>query len=397
MGARAALTFLTLINVLNYIDRYLIAAVMPVMSHDLQLTNTQAGLAMSAFMLGYFLTSPFFGYIADRYKRTHVIAAGTTVWSLVTGLAGLAQTSTQVILSRIIVGVGEASTVPTSQSLLTDFYPPKKRNQIMAIFSAAIPVGAALGFILGGLLAHHFGWRQAFFFAGMPGLVLAFSVYLLKEPPRGGADAAQAQLPQSFKKDILSLMKNKPYMAAVYGYAAYTFCLGGLAAWIPQYLVRVKNIPLTQADTVFGAITVLTGVFGSLFGGWYAGLAVKKKSRGDMEFVYMLVAVALPLGFLCFFLESVVAFYVAVALFEFLLFASQPTVSVVVMEVVNPAIRTTALAFCVFVIHLLGDLLSPSIVGILADWTQLQWAVLVLPVALIPSALFYRRAYLHAR
>ncbi|MBK9293950.1 MAG: MFS transporter [Oligoflexia bacterium] len=390
-----ALIILTLINILNYIDRWIVAAVIPVMSVDLNLNHTQSGLIMSAFMLGYFATSPLFGYLADRYKRLHVISAGTLVWSITTAAAGVAQNFYQMLASRIVVGVGEASTVSTSQALLSDYYPPQKRSQIMAIFTAAIPVGAALGFVLGGLLSHHYGWRNAFFIAGLPGVLLAVFIYLLKEPKRGAFENLnEEQVTTSFKEDVLILLKNSNYMLTVYGYTAFTFAIGGIASWIPQYLVKVRNIPLKDADMVFGGITVVTGVLGSLFGGWLATYFLKRKARGDLFFVFLLTAIATPLTFACFFVNDLTLFYVLISTAEFFLFATQPSVNVVLLEVVSPKIKSLALAFSVFTIHLLGDLISPPLVGILSDYFSLQKGILLLPLALIPSGYFYLKAYL---
>lgn len=394
--AKKALIILSAINLFNYIDRWIIAAVMPAMSIDLNLSDTQAGFIMSAFMLGYFATSPLFGYLADRYKRLHIIAAGTFVWSLATGLAGAAQNFIQMISSRIIVGVGEASTVSTSQALLSDFYPPAKRNNVMAIFTAAIPVGAALGFILGGLLAHNFGWRNAFYIAGLPGILLTISVYFLKEPKRGvfeNTSDSTAFVKTSFFEDIKILLKNKNYMFTVYGYTAFTFAIGGIASWIPQYLVRVRSIPLAQADMIFGAITVVTGVLGSLWGGWLATKFLNKKFRGDLYFVFLLTVVSIPLTFACFFMKNDYAFYILIAAAEFFLFATQPSVNVVLIESVGPKVKSMALAFSVFMIHLLGDLISPPLVGIASDKWGLETGILILPLALIPSAIFYLLAY----
>ncbi len=395
--AKQALIILTAINLLNYVDRWLISAVMPAMSEELHLSNTAAGFIMSAFMTGYFVTSPFFGYLADRIKRVHVIASGTVVWSFATSLASFASGQWHLIFSRVIVGVGEAATVSTSQALLSDFYPPEKRNKVLGIYLCAIPVGAALGFILGGILTTHFGWRHAFLIAGIPGLALAFAVYFLKEPLRGTSDShgnsSNTNKKNSFKADVLELLRNKNYMSAVWGYAAFTFTIGGLGSWVPQYLVKVRHAPLQQADTAFGAITVVAGVLGSLIGAWVATHFLKKKKRGDMQFIFWVIIIATPLTFLCFVIQNVWGFYAMIAAVEFLLFATQPTVNVVFLETVRPEIRSMALAFSVFMIHLFGDLISPPIVGIVADHWDLRSAIFILPLALIPAAYFYGKTY----
>ncbi len=394
MTGKSALILITAINLLNYIDRYIIAAVMPQMSLELALSDTQAGVIMSAFMFGYFITSPVFGYLADRYSRRKIIGIGTVMWSLFTGLAGLAKNFPFLFYSRIAVGVGEAATVSTSQSLLADYFPKEKRNQVMAIFSAAIPVGAALGFVIGGIVAHQYGWRYAFFFAGILGLLLAMGLFFLKEPKRGGFDSDRSSKPASdVKSDFFQLVKNKTYLLTVLGYTAFTFTVGGLATWVPQYLVRIKNIPLKEADSVFGLITVCTGTLGTLLGGYLAARALKKRARGDMGFIFWLTVIAIPITFACFFTTDKITFYILLALSEFLLFGTQPTVAVVIVESVRPEIRSLALAFSVFAIHLMGDLISPPLVGVLSDHFGLNLGILILPLALIPSAVFYGKCY----
>ena len=396
MSRHQTLVLLTVINLFNYIDRWMIAAVIPSMQTDLSLSNTQAGMIMSAFMLGYFMTSPFFGYLADRANRIFLVTGGTVVWSVATFVSGWGRGFLSIAGARTAVGVGEASTVSAGQSLIGDLYSGPQRNQVMAFFTAAIPVGAALGFVLGGILEHHWGWRVAFFVSAAPGLILAALLMTRREPSRGGVEKSQQKAGgfQNFAGDLSILWKNKSYVWTVFGYTAYTFTLGGFASWAAAYLVKVRGVPLHEADTLFGAITVLTGTAGSLAGGFFSAKALRRTPYGDLKFVAWTTAAAIPFAFGAFMLPQKSGFLVCIALTEFLLFLGQPAVNVVIIERAGPFLMGTATALSVFTIHLLGDFLSPTLVGFLADHFNLEFGILILPTALVPATFFYWRAFL---
>ena len=392
MGPRATLIILTAINLLNYIDRWLISAVMPAMQVDLKMNNTTAGFVMSAFMLGYFITSPYFGYLTDRVNRVRLVIIGTGIWSGATMISGQATSALHMVLGRVSVGVGEASTVTAGQAIISDLFARKKRNQAIAFFIAAIPIGAGLGFEIGGALETHFGWRSAFFIAGVPGLLVALLLFFVKDPRRGQFDGKAAQRkPSTFVKDIKYLIKNPLYMNTVMGYAAFTFTVGGFASWAPTYLVSTKGVALSEADSMFGLITVATGTLGSIIGGYGAAWAIEYRHWGDRIFVVAGTAIAIPLVIAGFLSHDKNSFYIFMALGEFFLFLVQPPVNVMILESVAPALRGSALALSVFFIHLFGDLISPPLVGFIADQTDLKQAVLVLPAVLFFSLIFLAR------
>lgn len=398
MAARKALFILTLINLLNYVDRWLIAAIMPSIRQEIPMSNTAHGLIISAFILGYMAFSPLFGYLADRFNRINLISIGTALWSIATVFAGFGATAAQIFIARAFVGIGEASTVSTSQAVIADYYPRSKRNQAIAIFTAAIPLGSAMGYLLGGMLEEEFGWRNVFFIAGAPGVLAALLVFLIKEPKRGGLDKPWfADRPVNFRKDILKLIKNKIYMKSVLGYTAFTFTVGGVASWAPYYLVNIKGMGLREANLWFGGVTVVFGIIGTLAGGWGAAYFRKKKRRGDLWFVAMSTLWALPFAVMAFVVDNPYWCLGLLAISEFCLFLAQPSVNVLIMESVSPFMRSTALAFCVFVIHILGDLISPPLVGILADYTSVKMALMILPLPLIIAFFLYWDIYKRSR
>src|SRR5882757_1980184 len=185
-AARYALGILTLINLFNYLDRWVVAAVLEsIKKSELHLSDTELGLIGTGFIVVYALTSPFFGSLGDRRSRPPLIALGVAVWSVATSLAGFARGFTSLFIARSGVGVGEAAYGTIAPALLADSFPIERRGRVLAVFFAAIPIGSAAGYILGGLVDHHFGWRAAFWIAGAPGLLLSVLVMMVKDPPRG--------------------------------------------------------------------------------------------------------------------------------------------------------------------------------------------------------------------
>src|SRR5262245_53970297 len=227
------LAVLSGLNLVNYLDRQLVSAVGPKLQQDLAITDAQFGWVGNAFMIGYFLTSPIFGWLGDRYRRRGLIALGVAMWSLATAASGLMTTFAAMIAARLLVGLGEASYATLAPTIIDDLAAPAVKNRWLAVFYVAIPVGSALGYVLGGQLEHAFGWRSAFFIAGGPGLLLALLGLFIDEPPRA------VRTEEKHDRVVwLELLRIPVYRDAVIGYAAQTFALGGFAIWAPQYLFR---------------------------------------------------------------------------------------------------------------------------------------------------------------
>ena len=380
------LFILTGLNLFNYFDRYVLSAVLPSLQRDLHLNDGDAGRLATAFMLGYFITSPFFGYFGDRTSRKWLIALGIFIWSLGTLLTGFAATFAVLVAFRVIVGVGEASYATISPSYISDTFGPDKRNNALTIFYVAIPVGAALGGIIGGIIAAHWGWRHAFIWAGAPGLLLAAVLLPFAEPERGAADGA-GQLEKPKGMDVFKLFRLPEYLLVVGGYVAYTFALGAFGHWGPTFLHRVHDVPEETAATFFGAVLVVAGILGTFVGG-FAATAWHKRNRAAYAWVLGLsVLVAVPVAFGAFYTRNNTLSMAFLAAAMFLLFLSTGPVNTLILETVPPNLRASAMAVSIFMIHLFGDIWSPEIVGRLSDhWHSLQKAVLILPGALVVGA-----------
>ncbi len=301
LNANMMLVILTGLNLFNYLDRYILGAVLTPLKHDLNLSDAQAGRIATVFMLGYFISSPFFGYLGDRLPRKWLIAGGVFVWSLGTVFTGLAPTLGLMLLARVLVGFGEASYGTISPAVISDVFPPQKRNNALTIFYVAIPVGSALGFILGGQIAASYSWREAFIFAGAPGLLLALLWLPFKDPPRGHSDGLTAEehrIPSW--KDVLKLFKISDFNYLCWGYVAYTFAMGAYAHWGPSFLERFHNVDNKTANLFFGGTLVVAGLVGTMIGGFAATAWYKKNKAAYSLVLGISVLLSVPATFAAF-------------------------------------------------------------------------------------------------
>lgn len=385
------LFILTGLNLFNFLDRWVLSAVLPLLKTDLALSDGQAGRLATVFMVGYFITSPVFGWLGDRFTRKWLIALGIFVWSIGTVLTGFAMTFAMMLACRLFVGVGEASYATISPSLISDSYPPAKRNNALTIFYVAIPVGAALGNIIGGWMAEHWGWRHAFIWAGAPGLLLALVLLPFAEPKRGGAEGRSVEATKKpTVPDILNLFRLPDYLLVVLGYTAYTFALGGFGIWGPTFLNRIHGVSVADAGKFFGAVLVVAGLVGTMVGGFAATAWQKRNPAGYAWTLGLSVLVAVPLAFVALSVSDQLTSMTFLAAAMFFLFLSTGPVNTLILETVPIHLRASAMAVSIFMIHLFGDMWSPEIVGRIADATgSLQRAVLILPAALIVGAVLW--------
>jgi MFS family permease len=394
-SANFGLAILAFINLFSYLDRYVVSGVLESLKHsDLGLSDTNLGSLMSGFLVVYTLLAPVFGALGDRRSRPRLIALGVACWSFATALSGFAVNYLTLFAARAAVGVGEAAYVTIAPSLLSDYFPVRQRGRVMAIFFCAIPVGSALGYVVGGLVDKHYGWRAAFFVAGTPGLLLAALCLLLRDPPRGiqdlapGHDQAVPSTPRSSisREAWLTygrLLRNKPYALTVLGYAAYTFAIGGLAYWMPAFLERARGIPRSEATVSFGTIVVITGFIGTFVGGWMGDYFAKNSRQAYLWLSAIATLIAAPFVWLALTTNSHSLYVTYMVTAQLCLFLSTGPINAAIINLVIASERATAIALSVFAIHLLGDALSPLIVGALSDAFSLQQAITILPVAVL--------------
>lgn len=379
------LFILTGLNLFNYLDRQVVAAVLTPIGLEFKISDGELGRINTIFMLGYFVTSPIFGYLGDRAPRKWLIAAGIFLWSLGTVLTGYATSFAWLLGYRVLVGAGEASYATISPSWLSDTFPPARRNNALTIFYAAIPVGGALGYILGGEIAATQGWRHAFIWAGLPGLVLALVLLPFREPARGQAESTKVEKPRA--ADVFRLFQLPDYNLVVWGYTAYTFALGAFAVWGPTFLTRVHGVENAVAAKFFGAVLVVAGLLGTMIGGFVATAWQKRHPAGYAWMLTLSVLLAAPAAAAAFAASDQTIAMTCLATAMFCIFLCTGPVNTLILETVPMNLRASAMAMSIFCIHLFGDLWSAEIVGHLSDhWGNLQKAVMILPAALALAA-----------
>jgi len=380
-----ALAVLTGLNLLNYIDRTVLFAVQPLVQSEFQISRTQIGYLTSAFLLCYMISAPFTGPLADRFSRRRVIAVGATFWSALTLLTAVTHTYRELLLRHTLVGVGEAIFSTIAPTFVADLFPQEKRGRILGIFYLAIPVGSAAGYLLGGNLAPAHGWRFPFYIAAIPGFLLSLVMWFMPEPKRGHFDSSQTVVPGGLR----SLTSNRAFWTANLGMAMMTFSLGGLQVWMPAFLSQERGYSLKSADTYFGAIIVVDGILASLIGGWL-GDRLLPRMKGAYYFVSAVgMALGVPAMIVALYFRGPVMLP-AICISAFFLLLNMSPLNAALINSVSPHIRATALAINIFIIHLLGDVPSPTMMGYIADHGTLQNSF-ILPVAamVISSAILF--------
>ena len=448
-GAGWALALLLAINLFNYIDRYILAAVEPLIAaHFFAASDEHAmaktGSLATAFLVSYMVLAPVCGWLADRYSRWKIIAAGVALWSLASGWSGLAATFSTLVLTRVFVGIGEAAYGPAAPTIIADLYPVERRGRMLSFFYVAIPVGSAIGYGFGGGVAEYVGgpngWRWPFYLVTIPGILLAALCLLRRDPresalregaaafplagespastggspvlpgagamegtalsvPEGARDpgtdgAVPSRKPKLRFADVAALFRIRSYAFNTAAMTAMTFAMGGIAFWLPRYLYTDRAADfggtpsLGQINMTFGAITVVAGLLATLLGGW-----VGDRLRRRFPSAYflssgmsMLLAFPFTVGMLY---TPFPAAWVLVFCAIFFLFFNTGPANAALANVSPPAIRATAFALNIFIIHALGDAISPPLIGWIAGQTSMTMGfMLVALMMIVASALW---------
>ncbi len=403
-----ALLILASLNLLDYLDRYLVAALGSLVKGELGLSERAFGFLGTAFFLVYFLSSPVFGYLGDRFGRLRLMAGGAALWSLATSLTYWVTSYPGLILARGLVGVGEASFGTLAPAYLADILPLAQRSRALGMFYVALPVGSALAYLVGALVGGHWGWRPAFLVAGLPGLALAVLVFRLPEGGgvdwRGGGQGSPTPAPspqplpptpKGLGQAAWRLWSIPTLRRVTLGYGMFTFALGGLAFWMPRYLEVAKGLTLAQANyLLFGSVT-LAGGLGTLTGGLLGERLSRYTVAAPLWVSGLGGVLALPLAALVIF-SPVPGFYIpALVAAVFLLFVNPGVLTAVVVSVAGPGRRALAVALNIVIIHLVGDVPSPFLIGWVADLWGLTWGVTLTLGALAAGAALILAALPH--
>lgn len=389
-GARSALALLLGINLFNYIDRQILAAVEPNIRATFFAPGDPNAMAMTgllapAFLVTYMLSAPVLGFLSDRFSRWIIVGVCVIFWSLATAASGFAATFAALFITRIFVGIGEGGYGPAAPTILADYFKLQTRGRVMAIFCVAIPVGSALGYVLGGIINHQLGWRWAFFIVAIPGIIFGLICFFQKDPR--ARTGVREERKRARKENYLALLRNRSFLFNCMAQTAMTFALGGLAFWMPAYLI-FRNEPPELATPIFGGITVVAGLISTLLGGFMADRLQKRFSGSYflVSGVGMLVAVPLFVAMLYTPFPLAWGFVFGAVFFVFL--NTGPS-NAALANVAGPKVRATAFAFNILIIHALGDAISPPLLGAVAGHSDMNMAFLVVSVAMLVSGIIW--------
>jgi MFS transporter, Spinster family, sphingosine-1-phosphate transporter len=389
-GAVASLALLLGINLFNYIDRQMLAALEPDIRATFFATNDRnamfnTGLLGDAFLVTYMMAAPILGLLADRFSRWIIVGTAVILWSLASGGSGLAPTFAILFLTRVFVGIGEGGYGPAAPTILADLFPIEIRGRIMAFFCAAIPVGSALGYVLGGMIGTHFGWRRAFYLVTPPGVLLGLFCFFMRDPRQRGGTLERKQRPHF--REYLALFQTRSFALNCFAQAAMTFVTAGLGFWIAEYL-RFRGQPPASGKTIFGAVTVVAGLTSTLLGGM---LADKMRTRFPSS--YFLVSGAGMIAACPFFIAGLyirfplawVPMFIAI----FCLFLNTGPSNTAIANVSLPAVRATAFAVNIFIIHALGDVPAFPAIGYVGGHTDIRVAFLFVTGVMLLSGIIW--------
>lgn len=373
-GAWFGLITLTLINLLNYLDRYIVPGAIVKIEKSLNVDHDQAGWLLSLFFIVYMVASPLGGWLGDNVPRRYIVGVSVLLWSAATIASGLATSFNQLLVARSLIGVGEAGYATVAPAIISDLFRKERRASMLSIFYMAIPLGAALGFGIGGYVSEHYSWNAAFFVAGAPGILFGVAAFFMPEPVRGAADGVKHEK-VPFRVGLAALRGNTLFWFNTAGLTLMTFSIGGLGNWMPAYLETERGMDGTLSGVGVGAVTAVAGIIGTLSGGWLGDWADRKRAYGSMYVSGFGLLLAVPFMVLATLVAGPWAIFTMIFIAQFFLFLNSGPINAAIVNAVPPGFRAFAMGLNVLVIHLFGDAASPKIIGKIGKYYSLGTAI----------------------
>jgi MFS family permease len=368
-GAAYALCVLFAINAINFFDRQIGGVLAEPIRKEWGLSDTQVGWLTTAFTLLYAVVGVPLGRLADRSSRTRILAAGVFFWSLMTAAAGLTRNFAQLFVSRLGVGVGEATCAPASASLIGDLYPPQQRSKAMSVFMMGLPIGIALSYLVSSQIAATYGWRQAFFVAGIPGFLCAVAALFLREPPRGTTEIHTTVGAQKREGSPYFLVLATPTMFwLILSGALHNFNMYALSAFQMPFLMRFHGASLAGAGRLL-TLLALAGIPGLMLGGFVGDITRRTRSNGRLLAAALACLLSTPFTYLAIDAApgNLLSFSLFMALGGGLMFVYYSTVYSTIQDVIEPSLRGTAMALYFFAMYVFGASFGPVITGYLSE------------------------------
>jgi MFS family permease len=388
-----ALALLTLVYVLNFLDRVIIVYLFPLIKAEYKFTDLQLSLlGTTAFVIFYTALGIPFGRYADRGTRTKLIAVGLAIWSLFSGLTGFADGFWSLFFCRLMVGVGEATLGPAAISLLSDYFPPSKRATVTSIYSMGIAVGAGFAAFFGGLLGQAYGWRAAFYVLGFPGVLLAVLVFTLREPQR--TQTPNPADTEYSNTDWKKLLCNKTFVLLCLGYAFLGLATNNLSTWGSTFYFRVHKFEIGTIGMWGGILTLIAGIPATLFGGVFADWFRRRQTGGRMLYGAGLALISVPFWLLMIFTDNVYLILLANGVLLFAALGWLGAAAADATELAGVNLRGLAIAVYFFSVNIAAYLIGSNLIGFLSDKfgatenpAMMRYALLVCPISCLLSAI----------
>jgi MFS family permease len=360
-----ALAVLFSMNLLNYVDRYVFFSAGPRITKELGFNDAQFGALSVSFMVVYTLVSPLAGWLGDRYNRKRLLAFGVGLWSVATVGTAFGEGFYDMFAWRALLGVGEASYGIIAPALLSDLFTPKRRGRVMGVYYLALPLGGALGYLIGGHFAEHGDWRHAFWVVGLPGLVAAVAGLMMSDPGRGASEGKTGlgKADRPGLREYLSILKTPSFLYNTAGLAAVTFAIGGYAVWGPMFYSRIRGMDYAEAGRQIGALSAIAGLLGIGLGTVAADSLRKFTKRAYLAWQTFAVAVAVPFAALAILEPSRGRFLAYLFVASVLMASVLGPSNAVTANVVAANRRAAGFALSIFLVHLFGDISSPVLIG----------------------------------
>jgi MFS family permease len=354
---------------MNFFDRQILGATGELLRLEWRLSDTALGALGTAFTLLYAFVGVPFGWLADRFPRRQILSAGVFVWSALTAASGMANTFTQLFVVRLGVGIGEASCAPAATSLIGDLYPPDRRARAMSIFMLGLPVGLALSYLVSSLVAQAWGWRAAFYVAGLPGVLCAIAVLFVPEPARGQAEASAVGTKRRPGWSFALVLGTPTMWWIILSGALHNFIMYALGAWLAPYLIRFHGASIGEAGVLLTLSYGLAGGAGLLLGGRAADAMLTRRRGGRLLLGAVSLALSVPLLYAA--LQVPPGHLMAVALVlgvcKAVMYVYYAVVYSAIQDVIEPALRGTAMALYFFAMYVLGASFGTWAVGFASD------------------------------
>ena len=390
-----ALGVLTVVYVLNFLDRQVMYVLFSPIQKEMAFSDLQlALLGSTSFVLLYTALGIPFGILADRFSRKVMIGAGLAVWSLFCGLTGFADSFWPMFFCRLMVGVGEATLGPAALSLLSDYFPTRMRGTVQAIYASGIAIGGGLAFFLGGWIAQSYGWRWAFYILGFPGLALAILVFFLHEPRRGRTETAPAA---AVKPGWRALFRSKPLLYAYAGYGLVGLASNNIAVWVTPFLIRVHELSLMTIGVLAGVISLFVGIPAMVLGGYFADRVSRRLGGGRMTFTSLAVTASVPLWLGLLYVDHpALLAVVGISLYALAILWVGPATADV-HDLAGPHLRGLAIGIFFSVVNLSAYVVGSPLIGWFSDRLgvatnpdMMRISLLVCPVACALGAVMLR-------